>query len=283
MIELLFLYGLAFIWLIFAVISDIKCREIPNWLNFSLIIFALGFRLFYSLFYSENFSFFLQGIIGFLIFLVLANLFYYIKMFAGGDMKLMISLGAVLPIFPIFTQNLKIFFLFILLYLFVGAIYGLFLSFTISIINFEKFRNGFSSLFNINKRFILFCTFFAVIFLFLSFYIENLFFIGIILFFFPYFYLFLKSVDDFCMVRRVSTKKITVGDWLYKDVKIGKKVIRATWDGLSEEDIKLLQKKSEVFLRYGIQFAPVFLISFILLWISLEISWFSLFFRMIGF
>ena len=283
MIELLFLYGLAFIWLIFAVISDIKCREIPNWLNFSLIIFALGFRLFYSLFYSENFSFFLQGIIGFLIFLALANLFYYIKMFAGGDMKLMISLGAVLPIFPIFAQNLKIFFLFILLYLFVGAIYGLFLSFTISIINFEKFRKGFSSLFNINKRFILFCTFFAVIFLFLSFYMENLFFIGIFLFFFPYFYLFLKSVDDFCMVRRVSTKKITVGDWLYKDVKIGKKVIRATWDGLSEEDIKLLQKKSEVFLRYGIQFAPVFLISFILLWISLETSWFSLFFRMIGF
>ncbi|HIH52415.1 prepilin peptidase [Candidatus Pacearchaeota archaeon] len=283
MIELLFLYGLAFIWLIFAVISDIKCREIPNWLNFSLIIFALGFRLFYSLFYSENFSFFLQGIIGFLIFLALANLFYYIKMFAGGDMKLMISLGAVLPIFPIFAQNLKIFFLFILLYLFVGAIYGLFLSFTISIINFEKFRKGFSSLFNINKRFILFCTFFAVLFLFLSFYMENLFFIGILLFFFPYFYLFLKSVDDFCMVRRVSTKKITVGDWLYKDVKIGKKVIRATWDGLSEEDIKLLQKKSEVFLRYGIQFAPVFLISFILLWISLETSWFSLFFRMIGF
>ena len=37
----IFLIILALIWLIFAVISDLKTREVPNWLNFSLIIFAL--------------------------------------------------------------------------------------------------------------------------------------------------------------------------------------------------------------------------------------------------
>jgi len=284
MIEVIFLYGLALIWLIFAVISDIKSSEIPNWLNFSLIIFAFGFRFFYSLFASTDFSFFYQGFIGFILFLALANLFYYCKMFAGGDMKLMISLGAVLPIFSTFSQNLKVLFIFIFLYLFVGAIYGLVMSISLSIIHAKNFRKGFVYLFKENKKLVMVSILFAIIFVFLSFYIISLFYFGILLFVFPYFYLFLKSVDDFCMVRKVPVNKITIGDWLSEDVKIGKKLIRATWNGLSEEEIKVLRKRGRKFLiRYGIQFSPVFLISFILLWIFLETNTFELFFRSLGF
>ncbi|PJC45477.1 hypothetical protein CO037_01305 [Candidatus Pacearchaeota archaeon CG_4_9_14_0_2_um_filter_30_8] len=284
MIEVIFLYGLAFVWLIFAVISDLKSREIPNWLNFSLIAFAFGFRFFYSLFVSTDFSLFYQGILGFSIFLVLGNLFYYNKMFAGGDMKLMISLGAVLPIFSSFAQNLKLFLLFILIYLFVGAIYGIFLSLIIGVINFKKFKKGFLVLFNKNKKLIIRGTFFAFVFILLSFYINYLFYFGILIFVFPYFYLFLKSVDDFCMVREVIPSKLTPGDWLSEDIKVKGKTFRANWDGLSEEEINRLKKRGKkVLIRYGIQFAPVFLISFILLWIFLETTFFDLFFRSIGF
>jgi len=58
MLEIIFLVLLGLIWIIFAVVQDIKKKEIANWLNFSLIIFALGFRFFYSLFENSGYGFF---------------------------------------------------------------------------------------------------------------------------------------------------------------------------------------------------------------------------------
>ena len=112
MFEVIFLFVLALIWIVFATIQDLRKREVANWLNFSLIIFALGFRFFYSLFSDIGFNFLYQGLIGFGIFFILGNLLYYGKMFAGGDAKLMIALGAVLPFSVVFRENLEIFLLF---------------------------------------------------------------------------------------------------------------------------------------------------------------------------
>ena len=98
---------------------------------------------------------------------------------------------------------------------------------------------------------------------------------GVFFFAIPYFYLYVKSVDEACMVRRVKTSKLTLGDWLYKDEKIGKQMVKATWDGLTEKDIKLLKKKHYVYIRFGVQFAPVFLISFILLGLIIKFNWFG--------
>ena len=64
MLGVIFLFILGLIWITFASIQDLKNKEIANWLNFSLIIFALGFRFFYGLFESNNFEFFYQGLIG---------------------------------------------------------------------------------------------------------------------------------------------------------------------------------------------------------------------------
>jgi len=125
MFEVIFLMVLAGIWIAAASYQDLKIREVPNWLNFSLIIFALGFRFFWSLFEAGNFTFFYQGLIGFGVFLVLGNLFYYARMFAGGDAKLMIALGAILPWSSSLGVNLRIFVVWFFLFLFVGMVYGL--------------------------------------------------------------------------------------------------------------------------------------------------------------
>jgi hypothetical protein len=67
------------------------------------------------------------------------------------------------------------------------------------------------------------------------------------------------------MVRSILPSKLTVGDWLYKDILVGKTKIKANWDGLTQREINLLKrKKKKVLVRYGIQFAPAFLIAFIL-------------------
>ena len=118
MYEVIFLWLLALAYIVFAVIQDIKTREIADWLNFSLIIFVLGFRFFYSLFNGINFTFFYNGLIGLGIFFIAGNLFYYGKVFAGGDAKLMISLGTVLPYYPDFFSNIQTFINFFLIFLF---------------------------------------------------------------------------------------------------------------------------------------------------------------------
>ena len=97
MYESLFLIILAFIWLIVASVLDFKTREIPNWLNFSLITFALAFRALFSIVESEP-LFFVYGVLGFAMFFILANIFYYARIIAGGDAKLLMGLGAVLPL-----------------------------------------------------------------------------------------------------------------------------------------------------------------------------------------
>jgi Flp pilus assembly protein protease CpaA len=273
--EVVVLFCMAVIWILFATIQDIRTREIANWLNLSLAVFALGFRFFYSFFESGNMGFFYQGVIGLVIFVVLGNLFYYGKMFAGGDAKLMMALGAVLPISSSFIVNLKFFLLFLTAFLVVGAVYGLLVSLFFGVVNFARFRKEFGVQLKKFKKFTIVFLALAILFLLLGFRIEGLFYAGLFFFIIPYFYLYVKAVDEACMVKWIKPSKLTVGDWLYENTKVGRKVIKATWDGVSEEEIKLLNKLPKVLVRYGVQFAPVFLIGFVVTYLIQWFGWFG--------
>jgi len=263
--EIIFLVVLAFIWIAFATFQDLRTREIANWLNFSLIIFALGFRFFYSLF-SESFGFFYQGLIGLGIFFILGNLLYYGRFFAGGDAKLMIALGAILPFSESFSVNLKIFATFFFIFLFVGAIYSIATSIYFSLGNFKKFRKEFGFQLRKNKKLIYPFLFLGLVLMIFGF-SESIFFVlGVLVFILSYFYIYAKAVDEACMIKKIKTTQLTEGDWLYKDTKVGKKTIKASWDGLKKREIKQLRKKYKIILiRHGIPFSSVFLISFLIL------------------
>lgn len=263
MIEVV-LICLAFVWIIFASIEDIKKREVEDWVSYSLIIFALGFRFFYSLFYND-YSVFYMGLIGLFIFFILGNVLYYCRTFAGADAKLMIALGAILPISSSFVTNLKFFILFLFLFFLVGGVYGIIWSLVLSVKTFKSFKKDFSLRFSKNKRIILLAFCFGLILMAFGFSYSPLFMFGAIVFVIPYLFVYAKSVDSCCMQKKVMPSKLTVGDWLVSDVKVGKRIIQANWDGLLLEDIKLLVKnKKKVLVRYGIPFIPVFLISLIL-------------------
>jgi len=263
MIEVIFLTVLGLIWIIFAVVQDLRKREIANWLNFSLIIFALGFRFFYSLFSEPDFKFFYFGLIGFAIFFLIGNMFYYSKIFAGGDAKLMIALGAVLPFAVTLSGNLSLFFIFILIFLVVGAIYGFVFSIVLGIQNSAKFKREFSKNFSKNKKFFYLALFLCGILVFASFFFDLMIYLAIIVFIFPYLYFSAKAIDGACMIKEISTKKLTEGDWLYKGVKVKNKIIKSTWEGLTKEEIQILKKTNKkVLIRQGIPFSPVFLIAY---------------------
>ena len=269
MFHVIFLVALALVWMVFAVVQDLKKREIANWVNFSLIIFALGFRFFYSLFNGvedgTGFNFFYQGLIGLGIFFILGNLLYYCRMFAGGDAKLFFALGAILPFSENFFVNLKIFALFFILFLFSGAVYGLIVSGALIFSNFAKFKKEFSKQFGQNKNLLILSIFLALFFIILGFSDSFMVYFGILIFIIPYFYLSAKAIDEVCMIKKISPKNLTEGDWLYKDTKVGNKIIKKSWDGLTKEEIKFLMKKDYVFVRQGIPFSPAFLIAFLVL------------------
>lgn len=262
---IIFLLVLALVWIFFASIQDLKKREVANWISFSLIIFALGFRFFYSL-YSENFNLFYQGLIGLGVFFIIGNLLYYGRVFAGGDTKLMISFGTVLPFSNSFLINLKIFALFFLIFLFVGGFYGLTINIILSLKNFKKFKKEFSNRFSKNKKKIYSIMFLGLVLMAFGFTEITIFILGLLIFISPYFYVYVRAVDESCMVKKVKVNQLTEGDWLYKNIGSGKKLIKVNWEGLNEKEIKLIQKKyNSILIRQGIPFVPVFLISLLVL------------------
>lgn len=272
--EVIFLIVLALVWIVFASVQDLRRREVANWLVFSLIIFALDYRFFHSLFLG-NFNFFYQGLIGLGIFFVVGNLFYYSKLFAGGDAKLMIALGAVLPFYESFFANLKIFGFFIFIFLFAGGIYGMVWSFVLSLRNFKKFKKEFAKVFEKSRNQMYLFMAFGIVLMLLGFFETFFIYFGIMVFVFPYLYIHAKAVDESFMVRKTKTSELTEGDWLYENVRVGKKAILAKWGGLEKEEINLLRKnKKFVLVRFGIPFVPVFLMSFLIL-LLVYFGWFK--------
>lgn len=274
-VENIFLIVLALVWLIFASIHDLRKREVANWLNFSLIAFALGFRGFYSIF-SGNYLFLVYGLIGFGIFFILANLFYYSRLFAGGDAKLLMGLGVILP-FSNFYGNLKIFALFILLLLFIGSIYGLVWSLVLVFNKRKEFSKEFKKQFSLLRKLFFVAVCLAFIFCLVVLILGEWFLLllPLVVLLFPILLSYAKAVEEVAFVKSVRTSELTEGDWLYENLLINGKKIKASWEGLTRRDLDFLKKnyKGRVAIKQGIPFVPSFLLAFILLLFLWESFW----------
>jgi len=271
--ENLFLIVLGVVWIAGAVMQDLRRREVDNLWNFSLIGIALAYRLAVSVF-SGNYWFALNGVFGFVIFLGLGNLFYYSKMFAGGDAKLLIALGTILPLSYDWIINLKIFGIFILLFLATGSIYVFVWAVFLVLNNWKEFSKEFLKQWKIYEKLFLLCLIFVVFWTVFVFLISQvvLVLIGLTVLLFPILFVFAKAVEECCMVKKTSPGKVTEGDWLYEDIVVGGKKIESSWEGVSKKDLKLIRKKcrGKVLIKQGIPFTPSFLFGFVGL---LFISW----------
>jgi len=254
-----FLFGIGILWTIFAVVQDLKKKEVANWLNFSLIAIALAYRAFYSIHVSD-YWFFVYGLIGFAVFYIFGMIFYYGRVFAGGDAKLLMGFGALIPISSlngIWTESVG----FILVLFLGGAVYSLIYSFGLAIKNKEKFSREFSGKIKVEKMFFAIIVLLLIIlFVFSDFNIFNLI-LGILIAFLPFLYAYVTALDK-CMEKFVKPKDLTEGDWIVNDIKVGNKTIRKSVHGLSVRDIEFLKKNAKkVLIREGVPFTPAFLIA----------------------
>lgn len=261
---------IALIFLVIASYSDLKTREVPDWLNFSLVGIALFSRLAFSIINNDE-SYLLGGITYFFIFFILANIFYYTKIFAGGDAKLLMAIGTVVASPPNFLETLKFKiagyfnfpFSFLLNLLFIAALYGFSFSLFYAYKNKRRFMEEFKKENNKLKTYL----FFIGIFIFIISILLKYYFMGVVLLIvltWPYLHLFLNIVEKVSMTKEVSVNKLTEGDWLAKEVRINRRIIKPRWEGLTKEEIRLIKKnKKKVLVKYGIPFVPVFLLSFL--------------------
>ena len=262
-----FLFGLAIIWIAFAAVYDLRKREVPNWLNFSLVGFALAYRAFYASWFGD-FGFFAFGLAGFAVFFVIANLFYYSKVFAGGDAKLLMGIGAALPI----SSTPDLVYVgggFMMLMFLLGAAYSLVYSAILAIRNKERFGSEFrKNLVNRKDWFAvpgIFVLLFAVFYFLIGIPLELLAFVVLFSIASYFLFIYLRAVD-LCMIKLVASGKLTEGDWLQEDVKLRNGWVRKSVHGLSVEDILKLRKAGKkVLIKEGVPFVPAILMAFIVM------------------
>lgn len=242
---------IALIWLCAASFTDLKKREVSDWLSFSLIAIALSIRSAESIIQRDP-SPILTSLSGLGIFLLIALIMYYGKLFAGGDVKLLAALGAVIPSFA-FLSNILV----------AGSIYGLAYSAVLALINFKQFANEFKKNWKVLRAFSIFAIILILFYLITSEILILFFLISVALIVLVF--VFVNAVEKSCLIIKVSPEKLTVGDWLFKDVKIKDIIIKADFEGLTKNEIALIRKSGKkVYVKYGIPFVPVFLLAFIL-------------------
>ena len=268
--EYYFLLGLCFVWSVFAVVQDYRKREVANWLNFSLIVFALAYRAFYAII-NNNILFFVSGLAGLFSFVWLAYLFYYGRAFAGGDAKLLMGYGVILP-YGTLNGLLYWGFLFLIFLFLGGAVYTLIYSLFIIGKNRKRFFREYVGQF---KKYQFLLIFILILSIALSFLIKEILFFFVflfVLFLLPY----VKALD-LSMTALKNYKDLQEGDWIEQDIKVGKNTIKRTVHGLSKEDILLLRKyKRNIYVKDGVPFTPAFLIGLFMVFFFLILQ-FSLF------
>lgn len=272
--EYAFLYSIGFAAILFAVVQDLRTREIANWLTFSLIAFVLAYRAIYSI-YSNDFMFFLYGLIGVFLFVGLGYLFYYARIFAGGDAKLLFGLGGIFPYYSL-LDYVYYGVGFILLLFTSGVLYTLLYSAFLIRNNYLSFRKSFFEQVKKKKYFFIVSIILATaVYLTRSDYdsLWLIYLFAVFVLLSPFLFAYVRAIEKSCMIQLVSPNKLTEGDWLERDVYVNGKIIKKSFAGLNFDEILLLRKHGKkVMIKTGVPFAPAFLIAFVLLLIFLRYS-----------
>ena len=265
------------IGLVIGTITDIKTREVPDWINYFLIAAGVGLNLIFSIVYWE-WSFIINSLAGFLAFFILALAMFYAGQWGGGDSKMIMGLGALIGL-GIFSRQFPFLISFLINMLLAGAVYGIVWSLILAVKNRKKFLNEIKHItakkqvITARRWLLILSLIFVVLALFIKDQAIQFTSIGIILMALITFYLwvFIKAVEKAAMFRYVTPDRLTEGDWIANDVKINGKRICGPKDlGIEKKQIKQLiemykrKKIRKILIKEGIPFVPSFLAAFII-------------------
>ncbi|MBI3026672.1 prepilin peptidase [Candidatus Woesearchaeota archaeon] len=274
-------YGISFVALLAASLTDLKTREVPDWLNYGLIISGIALNLLFSVIYSTH-SFIINSIVGLIIFFGIAYIMFYAGQWGGGDSKILMGLGAMIGI-DLSSTSHQFLFGFFISSLFVGAIYGLLWSIWLAFKNKKKFLTAYTkissgkNIVKIKKTMVIFllALLFSLLFIVRTNTIRTLLLSASLLILVTfYLWIFVKAIEKSSMYKSVEPSKLTEGDWIVDDVYVEGKYITGPKElGISKSQIRKLvqfhkQKKvRKILIKEGIPFVPSFFIAFCITWV----------------
>ncbi|MBW2982114.1 A24 family peptidase [Candidatus Woesearchaeota archaeon] len=271
------LLGIAFVALMIGSITDIRTREVPDWINFGLIFAGIGIRALYSLF-TFDWIVLINGLIGLGVFVAIAYIMFYIGFWGGGDSKMLMGLGALIGL-PLALRPLPLIIVFFINTILAGAVYGLFYTIGLAIKNRKRFIKEFMKIIYNEKirkirRIVLIALILLIILtLFLAKDILKLvlFIFIIIVYISIYMIFFIKAVELSSMFKYVEPKELTEGDWIAHNYYIdGERICGPKDLGIDKKQIRKLislkrkGKIKKIKIKEGIPFVPSFLIAFII-------------------
>lgn len=264
-----FLILLVLFVLLISTITDIKYREVPDWLSYAAIAAGFGSRFIWGA-YSWDYHPILDGAVGFSVFFILACALYYLGQWGGGDSKLLMAIGVCLGL------NLDmnhIILAFVINAVWLGGLYGLFWSVYLALKNWIKFKAEYAHQLKQHKfvRFIPLAVLLTIVIL--SFVLDispvleaMLIFLVLIVPLMFYVSVFVRVVELVAMRKLVSPNEITEGDWVVNDIVVNKKHLAGPKDlGISLKQIAELKKYHirRVLIKVGIPFVPALLLAYL--------------------
>jgi len=257
----------------FGCLTDLKGRWVPDWINYSLIFIGLGGHAIVSVL-SASIAPILFSLAGAGFFYLIALVMFYAGAWGGGDAKLFIGLGALLPIYPAvlsagFTAPWPFLLTVWVNVLLFGAVFGIIATAWLAIRYSQKVSKEFAEEVGKNKitLYIASATLVApVIMLALNWstLIALFWVLAVVLL---YILFITKAVEKVCMYKIVTPSKLVEGDWIVDDVKIwGKTIYKPKRTGIEQKDIdKLIKleksgKLKRVKIKEGLPYVPAILV-----------------------
>ncbi len=257
----------ALVILIIGSVTDLKTREVPDWVNYGGIILGIGLRSFFS---AQDFdwSFLAEGLIGLGLAFIVAQLMYRLGQWGGGDSKMIMALGALLGvklsinyITTTFAVNLLV----------VGAIYGIGWSIYLGIKNKKSVMKQIKKIWQKTACHRIAAYLGFILLTVLGFLLDHparliVLFLSFGILFLIFLCIYMKGVENASFLKRISVKKLAEGDWIAKAVKLKNKIICGPKDlGVSKEQIRKLKqlKIPAVWIKEGIPFIPSFLLAYL--------------------
>jgi prepilin peptidase CpaA len=276
-IELIILVGLAL-----GSYTDLKTREIPDTLSFSLIFLGLATALGASIFFW-SYKPLLTAALGFAAGAAVSLLAYYTGQWGGGDAKILMGIGSLIGV-NVFApgKEFPLLGLFLINLVLMGAAFGLLWILGLAARNWHKFREAFRearrktnivwlrvALLSLVVIFTVIAFVFRPNFIIITFTYLLLVFAALFL----YLSIIIRTVEKTCLIKKIKTYRLTEGDWIVEKIKFksrkedrdaGKYIYTKT--GITLEGIKLLKKsgKKTITVKEGMPFLPSFLLAYIL-------------------
>ncbi len=220
-------------------IWDLFTTDIPDEVTDTMIIFGIFYWIFESLKLETPVPILMSAAIGF-VFFIFGYAMYKTGQWGGGDAKLLVAIGVLLP----FYKNAMFPLAFLINVFVVGALYTIIYSIIIGI-----WTNSIAKFFRETPRFV---EFLSLAMMILAIFLPKQ--PGIIVFltgFLLIFWYYAKFIEKNLFVKKIPASKLKVGDVLYASKE---------WVGITEEELRKLKKsKKTVTIKEGIRFGPVFL------------------------